>query len=1106
MRMWRGVGLAAALAVAAAVGGAGGAGAADGPKPSLSEPSLSPNGAEIAFVSGGDIWTVPARGGTAQLLVTDPATESRPLYSPDGKALAFVSNRNGAANIYVLTFATGEVRRLTYSDANEQLDAWSRDGKWIYLTSGASDVARQTDVLRVAAGGGTPLEVSRERYLNEFNAAPSPDGKSVALMAKGMSNNQWWRNGHSHIDEAELWLKPIAAGAPYRLLLGASSKRLWPMWRPDGGALYFMSDEGGSENLWRLPVGTGSARAERLTDFKSGRALWPTMAYDGSAIVFERGFSIWKADPRTGATSEVPIMLRGAPAAAGERRLLETSFRDLALSPDGKKIAVIAHGEVFAASAKDGGAAQRISESVAAESDIAWSPDSKRLIYVADRGLDARIVEYDFNTLKAKDLTSAPGIDAAPVYSPDGKMIAYAHGAHEIHVITLGKDGAANKDAVIFNGALDRNGGSRFTWSPDSQWIAFALTDPRSFRNVSVIPAAGGAARPISFLANGNAAEQIAWSPDGKFILFDTAQRSEDPRIVRVDLLPHLPKYREDAFRDLFTSKDAPDRKTSPGPTPGPTSTPAPPATTPAPEPASPPDPAAVVAVAGADPKAKPPAKPEPVKIVFEGIRERASFIPLGLGADNPVISPDGKMLVFTASFSGQQNLYSYGLDELAKDPPSVQQITSSRRFKSSFAFTPDSKEIYYLDGGSVMSTTVEAPKPKAITVTADMTARFETEKMVVFDEAWSDLNRFFFDPKFNGKDWTALRAQWTPYIAGARTGDELRRDINLLIGELNASHSGINRPTEGAPAARVGDIGLRFDREAYEAGKGLVIREVVALGPADLEGTIKPGETLTAVNGRAVGPTTNLDSLLMDRIGKRVVLTIGAKGDAKATREAVVRPVSPGTASGLLYRQWVSERRAYVDKVSNGQLGYVHIIDMSSESLQQLYIDLDAQNQGKKGVVIDVRNNNGGFINGYVLDVFSRKNFLTMTPRDLFAVPSRQSLGQRALGLPTVLVTNESSLSDAEDFTEGYRSLGLGKVVGTPTAGWIIYTSSAGLIDGSSVRVPSVRIQDMKGGDMEMHPRPVDVTVVRALGETVDGKDTQLDAAVAELLKGLGR
>jgi C-terminal processing protease CtpA/Prc len=300
-----------------------------------------------------------------------------------------------------------------------------------------------------------------------------------------------------------------------------------------------------------------------------------------------------------------------------------------------------------------------------------------------------------------------------------------------------------------------------------------------------------------------------------------------------------------------------------------------------------------------------------------------------------------------------------------------------------------------------------------------------------------------------------------------------------------------------GPQPVQVGNLGLRFDREVYEAGKGLVVREVIALGPAAIEGSIKPGDRLVSVNGEAVG-AKNLDGMLEDTVDKRVVLGVETAGK---TRDAVVRPVSSTAAVGLLYRQWVESRRALVDRVSGGKIGYVHLADMSDASLQQLYIDLDAQNEAKQGVVVDVRNNNGGYINGYALDVFTRKNYLMMTQRGETAVPSRQALGQRALGLPTVLVTNESSLSDAEDFTEGYRALKLGKVVGEPTAGWIIFTGAQPLIDGSTVRVPGSRIQDMRGQTMEMHPRPVDVEVERLLGETEMGTDAQLERAVKELL-----
>lgn len=1059
------------------------------PLPSLAEPSLSPDGQTIAFASGGDIWSVPTAGGVARLLVTDPATESRPLWSPDGKTLAFVSTRGGVANIYLMALATGVVTRLTYADNSEALDGWSRDSQWIYFSSGVNDVQRQSDIFRVRATGGVPLEVSSERYLNEFQSAPSPDGQSIALMAKGNSNGQWWRHGSSHIDQSELWLKPIAAGAPYRQLLPSGARHAWPMWRPDGAALWYMSDEGGNENLWRLPLG---GKPEQVTRFTDGRLLWPTIGYDGKTIVFERGFSIWSFDTATGKARQVPITLQGAPAAAGESRLNLSSFDSMVLSPDGKKIAVIGHGELFATTAKDGGPAQRVTRTASLERDPMWSPDSKQLIYASERGLSANIYAWDFATATERPLTTGNDRSTVPVWSPDGKMVAYVRSGHELHVITLADNGTVAKDATLWTGPLDNFEDGAPVWSPDSRWIAFVVTDRKAFGNLHVIPAAGGEARQISFLANGQTGGKIVWSPDGKYIVTDTGQRSEDAKLLRIDLLPNTPKYREDAFRELFRPTTTPD---TPSPAPeAPGADEATPSATPAAADAAKPG------KPGAAP-AKPSKKPPPVKIVFEGIRERASFIPVGMDSGDPSISPDGKTLLFAARSAGVLNYYTWNLDELAKEPPVAVQLTSTRKGKNSGVFTPDSKSVFYLEGGTVYSTPVEAPKPKALAINAEMDIDFDAEKMVVFDEAWGVLDRGFYDAKFHGKDWKALRAAWLPYIAGARTGDELRRDINLMIGELNASHSGIRGPDAGPPPGRIGDLGLRYDREAYEVGKGLVIREVIALGPAAIEGTIRTGETLVAVNGDRLTPGVSLDRLLRGQAGKRVVLTIGAAGDPAKTREAVVRPVSPGVAAGLLYRQWVNDRRAYVERISGGKLGYVHIADMGDASLAQLYIDLDAQNQGREGVVIDVRNNNGGYINGYALDVFTRRNYLLMTARDRFPVPSRQNLGQRALGLPTVLVTNESSLSDAEDFTEGYRALGLGKVVGKPTAGWIIFTGSRDLIDGSSVRLPFIRVEDLRGQNMEGNPRPVDVDVDRPLGETGAGRDAQLEAAVKVLL-----
>ena len=293
--------------------------------PSFAQPALSPDGKEIAFASGGDIWTASSTGGDAHLLISDPADESRPLYSPDGTRLAFVSTRTGAGDIYILTFATGTLQRITFSDSASNLDAWSRDGQWIYFTSSANDVAGQGDILRVRATGGTPLEVSRERYMNEFESAPSPDGKQVLLAAKGISSGQWWRNGHAHIDETELWLKPLSAPG-YKLLIPADAKHAWPMWSADGRTVFFMSDKSGHENIWQADATTGDAKP--LTHFTSGRCLWPSISYDGHTILFERHFAIWKLDTRSGKSEEVKINLHGVPSAAGITHTMLASWRD----------------------------------------------------------------------------------------------------------------------------------------------------------------------------------------------------------------------------------------------------------------------------------------------------------------------------------------------------------------------------------------------------------------------------------------------------------------------------------------------------------------------------------------------------------------------------------------------------------------------------------------------------------------------------------------------------------------------------------------------------------------------------------------------------------
>lgn len=1056
--------------------------------PALAEPAISPDAREIAFVSGGDIWTVPADGGEARLLVAHPANESRPLYSPDGRYLAFTSSRTGNGDVYVLTLATGDLKRLTWDDGSDRADSWSPDSRFVYFSSSAQDISGMNDIYRVSIDGGTPMPVTADRYLSEFFAAPSPDGKSIAFAARGVGAGQWWRHGHSHLDESEIWLLRTGAAPEYQRLTEGGARQLWPMW--SGQTLYFVSDRSGQENIWSEEAG----KATQITNFANGRVLWSSISADGRFIVFERDFRIWKLNLQTRQAAPVDIHLRGVAAGpAVEHRRVTDRIDDISLSPDGKKIVFAVRGDLFAASAKDGGDGVRITDTPSREWGAQWSPDSRTIVYLSDREGRDHIYQYDFQKQSETQLTRGVTDEQHPRFSPDGKWFSFQRGRHQLVVLDVAK----KTERVLAEGMLDRPplGANRpFVWSPDSRWIAYMSAGARTFRNASVVRVDGGKPQAVSFVSNAFS-NTLSWSPDGKFLLFDTGQRTEPGQVARVDLLPHTPKFREDQFRELFREERAPMVTPTPERQP---------ATTPDIDDKTKPDAAKSDDAAKKD-DAKPEAKKkvEPVEVVTDGIRQRLSLLRIGVDVDWQGITPDGKWLVIIASVAGQQNLYLYSLDELSREPAVVKQLTSTPGSKRAVQFTADSKEIYYLDDGKIFSTPIGEPRPKPLAVAAELDVDFQREKTEAFEQGWRLLRDNFFDEHMHGADWDAIHAQFTPYIAAARTPDEMRRLMSLMVGELNSSHSGVNAPP-GETRPSTGRLGLRFEAHEYESSGRLRISEVIDLSPAAVAG-IKVGEYLVAVDGVRLDAKSNLQEQLEYKIGRQVKLGIAASADA-IPRIVPVKPVNLSTEKALLYRQWVNRNREYVEKASKGRLGYVHMFDMSADALSQLTLDLDVENHEREGVVVDIRNNNGGFVNPYAIDVFARRGYMTMTMRGYPASPARNVLGQRALERPTVLLTNQHSLSDAEDFTEGYRTLQLGKVIGEPTAGWIIYTSNVGLVDGTILRIPFSRITDHEGKDMELHPRAVDIPVSRPVGESYTGKDSQLDRAISELLQDLDR
>jgi Tol biopolymer transport system component/C-terminal processing protease CtpA/Prc len=1083
-------------------------------RPYFRTPALAPDGKLIAFAYAADIWIVDVNGGDAERLTAHPSRHSAPRWSPDGQQLAFSSNRTGQGDLYTLPLREGTVRRVTFHDAASATEAWSIDGSQLYFSSAREQ--QSSAIYRVAAAGGTPIQWISQPYEQLNGLSISPDG---SLLAFNVSRDAWWRRGPNPYGGAEIWLGSNAIDADdYRLFSDYVGMNRWPLWSPDGQGLYFVSDRDGMENLWFKPLEGGTAR--KITSFSEGRLLWPTISADGRTIVFERDFSIWRLDVPSGVVSPLPIRVRPDTKITPVRvQTYSRELSELELSPDGKKIAYVVRGAVFADFAdketdkeQRQGPSFRVTNTPFRESDVVWSPDSARIAYISDRHGDEELYLYTFASNTETRLTNSPRPKSAPRYSPDGAWIAFARGDDEIRLLNT----ATNEDRPFARANF--NQGTSLAWSPDSKWLVFIAQDERFFSNLYVQRIDEDTARQITFLSNIHAYGPL-WAANGRFILFTTSQYRAESQIARVDLRPLLPAFREAEFEKLF---DPPandnGRKKDESPPAEEQASDAEPQVSESAEQPPQPEP-----IQGETKAQEPAPKPHNVEvvIVFDGIERRLRFLtPIQLDASAQCISPDSRDLIFSATVTDKLNLWSMPLDEPRQEQP-PRQLTSGTGYKWAVQFAPDGKSFYFLDTGQIMIRKFPGGEQSALPISADVIVDFNQEKIQIFDECWRLLRDQFYDPTFRGLDWSAARTQFAPLAAGAQTAGDLLAIVNLMVGELRASHLGLF-PTN-QPSVQNGYIGLLFDRAEQASAGRLRVSAIIPDSPAALAGDdqgIQVGDYVVAVEGVPIEPTTNLDRLLQRTVGRRVRLRIetpaqaaqGAQnpgdraGAAPAEppaepRELAVRPIAADHYDRLRYRNWAYANERYVHQISGGRLGYVHIRRMSYDAYQQFLADLDAEAHSKEGVVVDVRFNGGGHIATFILDVLTRRSIVISALRDRPPMDASHLAGNRVLNKPTVLLINEGSGSNTEMFTESYRRLGLGKVVGRPSAGAVIWTTGRRLLDGSLLRLPYIKVTTPEGEDLEGTGRAVDVDVALPVGEPARGRDSQLDAAVAALL-----
>tara|TARA_B100001123_G_scaffold449145_1_gene613271 strand:- start:6221 stop:9370 length:3150 start_codon:yes stop_codon:yes gene_type:complete len=1031
------------------------------PVPYVHSPDISPDGTTILFVYAGDIWRVAADGGRAHPITTGPGYDRSPRVSPDATKVAFTSNRTGNGDIYVLDLKTADLKRLTHFDGGNSFGGWSPDSEWILFASRRDGLSG--GIFKVHLDGGTPIEVFSDSRETQSQPVFSPNGKRIAFVNDA---SPFWRRGPLPMPSS-IWALGADPGSDdFECLTTYSGRNVSPVWINED-RIFYISDQGGRENVWT--GGLDGSGEEAITRFENGRCLGIGASADGSWIVIDRMAEIWRHDLKSGESSRLDIeIVPDQKVVSSTHRVFTKGLDDeFHLSPDGKKVLFGVHGELFAAPSEyeETYNAVRVTDSPFREQNATWHPESVSIAYLSDRFGNNEVMEYQFSTRQENRLTDDQEAQKhCPRYSPDGKWIAFVNNNEEIRLIER-ETGKVSQwvTGAVFTFFATSHG---FAWSPDSKWIVYAAKDENFFTNLYVQAVGESEARPLTFLSR-IGCHMPLWSPDGKFIIFSTQQYRTQGQIARVDLSPVPPVFTEDDFEKLFEEESEEDEEGTDS------------------------DPE--------DGKETRKAKKEiePVEIEFEGLKRRLRLLtPSEYDAAAMAISPDSKTLVLKGSLSGIPNLWRISLEEAKQnDPP--KRVTDTKGKKSWVHFSEDGKKLYFLDGGAITYREFPDGKTKKLRVCAEMDVNFHVEKRHVYQEAWTLIRDHFYDSEHHGTDWNQIKERYLPLVAGIQVQADLQMILNLMVGELNSSHLGA---VGSGNSVRDGYLGLRFDPGELANGQYVVDRILRDSPCQSIEDPVVQGDRLLDVDGIDLDSRSNLWESLKHKPGKKIRLGVVTGGGER--REVEVRPLGGGAIANLAYRDWVYEQTEYVERISNGRLGYVHIKAMGLEDLNQFLIDLDTEAHSKEGVVVDVRYNGGGHIATFILDVLAKRDYLSSTYRGKIKTSSANLAGDRILGKPTVLLTNEHSGSNAEMFSEGYRRLGLGKVVGTPTMGAVIWTGSWSLLDGTTFRLPYIRVSAEGDEDLELAPRVVDIHVERSPGENAKGVDSQMDKAVEVLIE----
>jgi len=1052
--------------------------------------AISPDGNSILFCYKGDIWKVPAAGGTAVPVTLTESYEYAPVWSHDGKNIAFASDRSGNFDIYVMPERGGAAKRLTYHSNREIPCSFTANNQDVIFSAYRQDVATNAqfplsllnEVYTVPVSGG---KVSMLLPSPALQICPSAKGDKILFEdIKGYENE--WRKHHTSAIARDIWLYDFNT-QNYTLMTSFKGEDRNPVFDANNDNFYYLSERPGSFNVFKGSVKDTSLHLA-LTRFTKHPVRFLSRS-DNNTLCFTYDGEIYTLRPG-GEPVKVKVDIYADGRSAQDKIIpVNEGFTELRLAPGGKEYAYVFRGEIFVSSV-DGGFTKRITNTPYQERNVSFSPDGRSLVYAAEVNNSWNIYTtsitrkeepyfYASTVLKTEPVIATAAEEFQPEFSPDGKEVAYLENRVILKVVNLkSKETRTIMPANVNYSYAD--GDQYYQWSPDSKWflVNFAFPD-RIFSPEAGLVSADGKGEIKNLTLSGYDDYGPKWSADGKMMIWGSnrnSNREQGGGLSSLDIYAmFFTKSGFDRFNlskeefALVKDQEEKDKKKKTD------------------------DKKADDSHRKTSDTTKASADSVKVVIDWENLTERKSKLTLHTSEVRDwLLSKDGEKLYYLTSFEKDNDLW---VADLRTHETKVLAKLGLKR--AGMELSSDGKFILLLADGKPMKIETEGGKSEALKTNGEMMLKPAEERSYIFDHAWREFKEKFYVEDMQGVDWDFYYSVYRKFLPYINNNYDFAEMLSEMLGEMNASHTGCGYRLSRPNMDQTADLGVFYDYGF--AGPGLKIAEVVEGGPLDKAvSKVKAGSVLEKIDGETVSDTVDYYVALNRKTGKLTLLSMF--DPATGTRwEESVKPINMGEMNELLYRRWVKNRRSEVERLSSGKIGYVHVRSMDDASMRTVFEEALGRNFEKKAIIIDTRFNGGGNIHEQLSDFLSGKKYIDI-------VPHGQYIGSEPYDKwvkPSIVLIGESNYSDAHLFPVAYKLKNTGKTLGMPVPGTGTFVWWETQIDPTlTFGIPMGGWRTADGKFCENNQMEPDIKVWNDPGIIVTGRDQQIEQAVKELMK----